>query len=253
MRIFTLLFLITCVWNSCRAQKTLRELRNHPKFAWLTDTLAPNSTIYYLPDSWTSVRIESVRQRISAHVDSVKRFVGTSDYKKRIHVFIVGSREEMKDLIGYETNGTALYADHVITGIAGNKTHSIYSNHEFFHVIAMNTWGMADTWINEGMAVYSDKKWHGHDLHGLSRYLVEQGRYIGVKMLIRNFRKADSMVSYPLIGSFVMYLDNTYGRDAIVRMWRGEPVKKVTGRSLKALELDWLDYVKTVAPSVFVY
>ena len=236
MKIFPSMLIIFLVAAAhAQSQRTLNELRNHPKFLWRVDSLAPNAAIYYQDESWTSQRIERVRQRIAAQIDSTKTFIGTAGYNHRVHLFVVSSREEMKNLIGYETDGTAFYTQHAVTGIAGVKTHSIYSNHEFFHLISMNVWGLSDTWLNEGMAVYSDKKWQGHPLHELTKYLVEYGRYIPLKGLMRKLRKFDSMVSYPLLGSFAMYLDTTYGREVILRLWRGESLKRATGKSRSQL------------------
>lgn len=166
-----------------------------------------------------------------------------------IHLFIVESRQEMKSLEGHETNGSAYYAENAITGIASEKINSIYANHELFHLVAMNVWGVPDTWINEGMAVYADNNWHGQDLYQLTKYLVDNKRYIALNKMIKHFRVVDDIVSYPLIGSFVKYLDETYGRQTLIKIWKAKTknLKRLTGKSIKELEKDWLAKIKTVA------
>ncbi len=182
------------------------------------------------------------------HFNSVKLFVDIKSYQAKINLFVVDSREQMKLLVGRETNGSAFYDYNTVTGIASGKINSIYSNHELFHVIAMNLWGVPDVWINEGMAVYSDNEWHGHDLYQLTKYLVDNKRYISLDKLIKIFRKTDDLISYPLAGSFVKYLDETYGRDIVIKIWmtKTKNLKNLTGKTIDQLESDWLTKVKTV-------
>lgn len=179
------------------------RLLENKKFKWLADSSSQELTIYYQVDGWASKRIETVKQRVINHFNSVKSFVDIKSYDKRIHFFIVESREQMKRLVGHETNGSAFYKGNTVTGVASEKINSIFSNHELFHVVAMNLWGVPDIWVNEGMAVYSDNKWHGYDLFQLTKYLVDNDKYVSLNKIIKNFRKVDDLISYPLAGSFV--------------------------------------------------
>jgi hypothetical protein len=135
-----------------------------------------------------------------------------------------------------------------VTGVASEKINSIYSNHELFHVVAMNLWGVPDIWVNEGMAVYSDNKWHGYDLFQLTKYLVDNDRYVSLNKLIKNFRKVDDLISYPLTGSFVKYVDETYGRETLIRIWKSKTkyLRRLTGRTIKELEGDWLAKIRAI-------
>lgn len=241
----TILFLL--VGQVIYGQITYSRLLENKNFKWLADSSSKEFTIYYQPNSWTDKKIDNVKQRVVNHFNSVKSFVGIKSYHTRIHLFVVDSRAQMKLLVGYETNGSAFYKDNTVTGICSEKTNSIYSNHELFHVVAMNLWGIPDTWLNEGMAVYSDNQWHGHDLYQLTKYLVDNNRYISLNKLIKDFRKADDLISYPLIGSFVKYLDEAYGRDTIIKIWKNKTrnLKWLTGKSVEELESDWLTKVMT--------
>jgi hypothetical protein len=228
-------------------QITFERLYENKNFNWLADSAIHGLTIYYQSDSWTGKKLEIVRQRITNHLNSTKAFINIDSYEPTIHLFIVDSREEMKKLVGWETNGSAFYKYNTLTGIASERINSIYSNHELFHVIAMNLWGIPDIWLNEGMAVYSDNKWHGHELYELTKYLVDNNRHVTLKRLIKDFRKVDDLISYPLIGSFVKFIDETYGRDIILEFWKTKTInfKRLTGKTINELELDWLTKVKT--------
>lgn len=236
-------------------QKTYRELLENKNFQWLADSSSIGLITYYQRDSWAHQRSEKVREIVLRHLNSVKSFVDAQSYPASVHLFIVESREDMKLLVGHETNGSAFYETNTITGIASDKINSIYSHHELFHVVAMNVWGVPEVWLNEGMAVYADNAWHGRDLHQLTKYLVDNNRYVSLRKIVSAFRKADHLVSYPLAGSFVKYLDEQYGREALIRIWKGKAndLKKITGKSLKQLESDWLSMIQTVAYTDITY
>ncbi len=242
----TILFLL--VGQILFGQITFTRLSENKNFQWLADSSSQELTIYYQADSWTAKKLENVRRRVINHFNSVKSFININSYEATIHLFVVDSREQMKTLVGWETNGSAFYNYNTLTGIASEKINSIYSNHELFHVVAMNLWGVPDIWINEGMAVYSDNKWHGHDLYQLTKYLVDNNRYVPLNKLIKDFRKVDDLISYPLTGSFVKYLDETYGRDIVIKIWKSKTknLKKLTGKTNEQLELDWLTKIRTV-------
>jgi hypothetical protein len=243
-----LTILILFIGQGLFGQISYSRLLENKNFNWLTDSSSQELTIYYQPDSWADKNIENVRQRVTNHFNSVKSFVDIRSYNQRLHLFIVESRGQMKLLVGHETNGSAFYKTNTVTGIASEKSNSIYSNHELFHVVAMNLWGVPDIWINEGMAVYSDNKWHGHDLHQLAKYLADNNRLVSLDRLLKDFRKVDDLISYPLTGSFVKYLDETYGRDTVIMIWKSKAknLKKLTGKTIKELETDWLTTIKTI-------
>jgi len=245
----TLLTILLLVFGQTLfGQVSFTQLLENKNFHWIADSSSQELTIYYQADSWTAKKPDSVRQRVVKHINSVKSFIGINSYEKRIHLFIVDSRQQMKKIIGWETNGSAFYKYNALTGIAAEKTNSVYSNHELFHVVAMNVWGVPDTWINEGMAVYSDNKWHGYDLYQLTKYLNDNNRYVSLNKLFNNFRKVDNSISYPLMGSFVKYLDETYGRDTVIKIWKSKSknLRKLTGKTIQQLEVDWLTKIKAM-------
>lgn len=244
----TLTIVILLAGQVLFGQTNYPGLLDNKNFKWNADSSFQELTIYYQSDSWAAKNIETIRQRVVSHFNSVKTFLDIKTYDSRIYVFIVASRAEMKLLVGYETNGAAFYKTNTVTGIASENRNSIYSNHELFHVIAMNLWGVPDSWINEGMAVYSDNQWHGHDLYQLTKYLIDNNRYVSIEKLAKDFRKADDLISYPLTGSFVKYVDETYGRETVIKIWKRKTknLKKLTGKTIKELEVDWLTKVKTI-------
>ncbi|MCA6075085.1 hypothetical protein [Fulvivirga sedimenti] len=229
------------------------ELRRSP-FEWNKDSIE-GFTIYFIAASWTEENLGTIRQRLPEMKTAILEFMKSPEYDHKVHVYIVNSRAQMKDLLGYETNGTAFHKLNAFTAIGSGGIRSIYSSHELFHVMAMNEWGVPDRWINEGMAVYSDGGWFGYELHALAHYLKDSGRFLTLKKLTGQFGKTDDLLSYPLAGSFMKFLDETYGRPVVQDIWQGnrKSLTDRTGKSLKELETEWIETINQTDYSNITY
>ena len=229
-------------------QKRLDNLRSNSNFEWVVDSLEMNLTIYYEKNSYAEKNIYVLKGRIKHHLINTINFIGVGSYDKPIHYFLLEDRDRMKFLVGYETNGNANPKNNFVTAIFSENIKSVYSNHEVFHLIAMNLWGYPETWINEGMAVYSDNIWQGYSLHELSKYLIDNDKFIPLDRMTRRLRKYDSMITYPLLGSFSKFIDETYGRETTRIIWANgrKKTKKHLGKSLNDLENEWLEMLKSI-------
>jgi len=236
-------------------QKRLDNFRQNSNFEWAIDSAGFNLTLYFEKGSYAEKHKEVVKERIQYHYQSTIDFIGIEDYDRPIHYFILENRQRMKLLAGYETNGNANPKNNFVTAIFSEKTNSVYSNHELFHLIAMNEWSYPENWINEGMAVYSDNKWHGHDLHELSKFLIDNNRFIAVNRLAKKLGRHDTMISYPLLGSFIKFIDETYGRETIRLIWikGNKRLQKYIGKNIHDLEKEWLEMLKSVTYNDITY
>ena len=99
------------------------------------------------------------------------------------------------------------------------------------------------------MAVYSDNIWNGKDLNELSKYFIENDKYIPIERIVKKLKKYDSGITYPLLGSFIKFIDETYGRETIKLIWsKGRrALKKELGKSLAEIEKEWLLSLNSVA------
>lgn len=170
----------------------------------------------------------------------VLKLLGVQDYPHQIHVFLVDSRSRMKSLVGRETNGMASPKIDAVFYVFKNRLENVGS-HEFCHVIADNLWGKREHWVSEGLAVYSDDKWHGNDLHDLSKHLLLNGKLIPLENLIKNFRKHTDLITYPEAGSFVKFLYEKYGLSKLKEIWKrgAAGIPQTFGKSLTNLEKEW--------------
>ena len=246
--LFIILTIVLLVDLNAFGQKKPDNFRKNSSFLWVADSLEKNLTLYFEKNSYAEKNLEVLKLRVKQHLKNTKNFIGIETYDKSIHYFILENRNRMKVLVGYETNGNASPRNNLITTIFSDKINSVYSNHELFHLIAMNLWGYPETWINEGMAVYSDDGWHGYNLHELSKYLIDNEEFISIDKLTKNFRHYDDMVTYPLLGSFAKFIEERYGRETIKLFWtkgRRKTIRHI-GKSLNDFEKEWLLMLNSV-------
>ncbi|HMO38629.1 MAG TPA: hypothetical protein PKC76_02695 [Saprospiraceae bacterium] len=245
--IIILLMILFLYYLNVFGQKRLNNLRNNANFAWVVDSIETNVMVYYEMNSYAEKHKTILKERIQYHIKSTSDFMGLEAYNKPIHYFIVENRSRMKLLVGYETNGLANFKNHLVAAIFSEKINAV-TNHELFHLMAANSWGYPETWINEGMAVYADAQWYGYHLHELSKYLIDNDTFISLDNMAKKLRKYDAMLTYPLLGSFAKFIDETYGRATIQLIWlKGrKQMKKHIGKHLDELEREWLEMLQSV-------
>lgn len=228
------------VAGCARRQPDALELLARTDFSWATDSSA--HFVYHAERGSTAhERMPIVMARMEQALARVLDVLGLESYGPRIHVFMVDARPKMRRLTGRSTNAIAFHRTNVVA-LTVTASWSTLTPHEVLHVVAMNEWGRAETWLNEGLAVYAAGEWRGRDVHELARELAAQRRLIPMGRLVANFRAHDDQVAYPQAGSFVRFLYEKYGRDAVAAAWRtgASGLPEVTGRSLAELEDEWL-------------
>lgn len=175
---------------------------------------------------------------------------------QRNSVFIVDSRARMQELVGLETNGLA----------TGSTVFAVYSEtiqglgaHEVCHNLAVSVWGKnKGIWISEGLAVYADDSWQGLPLHSVAKWLLDHDKLVPVKELIDDgkMRKYPDIVTYPELGSFVKFLYEFYGREAVKTLWREGAkgaARAFPGKTLDQVEMEWRDRLAKVDASSLSY
>lgn len=113
--------------------------------------------------------------------------------------------------------------------------------HEIMHIISINLWGNSESWIKEGLAVFSDDNWHGYNLHRLSKYLMSKKKLIPLKDLMRKFNSYNNLITYPEAGSFVKFIYEEYGGDIVKAIWKKgrNAIPEIIGEDLKTIEQKW--------------
>ncbi|MFO7889001.1 MAG: peptidase MA family metallohydrolase [bacterium] len=233
------LLLITCsliVFNGPSAEK----LYNHKNMKWQTKTTS-HFKLYFEAETYAHKNLSVLKKGVEKLYSHILSLLGEKAYNDTIHIFIVDSRKTMKDLLGWETNGSAFPKQNVACYVYSKAVKAATSHHEITHIISINLWGNSQTWIKEGVAVYSDNCWHGYSLHGLCKYLMKKHTLVPLKSLMTKFNSYNDLITYPQAGSFVKFLYENYGLETVKRIWKkgGHSIPAIIGKDLETLEQEW--------------
>jgi len=233
------LLLITCsliVFNGPSAE----ELYNHKNMKWQTETTS-HCKLYFEAETYAHKNLSVLKNGVEKSYSHILSLLGENAYNDTIHIFIVDSRKTMKDLLGWETNGSAFPKHNVACYVYSKAIKAATSHHEITHIISINVWGDSQTWIKEGLAVYSDDGWHGYSLHGLCKYLMEKHTLVPLKSLITKFNSYNDLITYPQAGSFVKFLYENYSSEIVKGVWKKgwHSIPAITGKDLDMLEQEW--------------
>ncbi|MFW6131990.1 MAG: hypothetical protein ACOC5F_05285 [Candidatus Aminicenantaceae bacterium] len=232
------LFIMSCgliVFNGPSA----RELYNNKNMSWQTETTS-HFRLYFEEESYAHKNISILKNGSEKSYSHILSLLNEKNYNDTIHVFIVDSRTKMKDLLGWETNGSAFPKHNVVCYIYSQLIKA-NTSHEIMHIISMNLWGNSDPWIREGLAVYSDDNWHGYSLHGLCKYLMLKGKLLPLKNIMTKFNSYDDLLTYPQAGSFVKFLYENYDLEIVQYVWKKgwRSIHEIIGKDLGVLEQEW--------------
>lgn len=247
-----LFFVFSLVMSACSLIQfggynppTKNDALSNSLYNWQRDSTT-HFNYYYESNSICANYVDSAKANMEKGYSELLEFLGIKDYKSKLNLFMIDSREKMKKIIGMETNGIAKVEDNTVYSIF-NTSVKTYGKHEFCHVITCNEWGMyKEIWLSEGLAVNSDNRWWGFELHSLANYLYARGKLIPIKEIITNFYKHESIVTYPECGSFVKYIKEKYGLEIIKELWKeGEDVFEAKlHKNISSIEQEWLQEIK---------
>jgi hypothetical protein len=207
---------------------------------------------HYAPgDSVDSAWQEAFHTWVVAQLGVTPPRITYNKYRDRAH---------MAALTGHSSNG---YAE-----LSLNTLHTIWrmEAHEAVHVYA-DPWGYPVALFVEGLAVayVTDPpagdfvpRWSGTPIHDVARQLRASGQLIPIASIAETaaFRARNEGITYPESGSFVRFLIDTDGIDAMRRLFGTMPgeaplatvqaaFQNVYGYSLDEGEARWLRFLET--------
>lgn len=165
----------------------------------------------------------------------------------RSTVFVVDSRARMKALTGLDTtsfaNGRTIFAVH-------REDSKFQGAREICLGIARTAWGAySAAWIRDGLCAYADDAWQGLPLHGVAKALLARGKLVPLKKVVKDsdYRRIPESIGSPEAGSFVKFLYEVHGRDAVKTIWERGP------KNIEELEIAWQATLATVDASKIDY
>lgn len=167
--------------------------------------------------------------------------------RKKIRIYSVKDRKEMKQIVGYETNGRAEPQNYRVFSVY------VHCPHEVIHVLEDNFLGNSNNLLGEGLAVCFgwEDGWHGKPLRKWMRKFLKEKTYIPLKILMDDnvFKtKLEDNITYPESGAFVKFLINKFGIEKFKELdskvkWK-KPVGYNTEIFQKVLKIKFKDIEK---------
>ncbi|WP_421874488.1 hypothetical protein [Marinoscillum sp.] len=215
----------------------MRTVRSN-KTDWILQSNHENLKVYLHQQSLASIDTSESLETITLAYEIALTYVAPSAFEESVTVLVVKDADHMHQLIKKKSSGMAFPRQHLVVEVVG----VIQTSHELFHLLSENFWGKSAAWIEEGMAIHCDNQWWGHNLHDLAAYLKQQNRLYPLETLMDNtsFHSANSLYSYPQAGSFVKYLSENFGKDAMFTLWQTKNFQETFGNSASYVYHDWL-------------
>ena len=229
----------------------VRSLADAEGYEW-TSVNTTHCRIYFQQDTYAAQHLESVKAECELGITKSLKFLGEDAYTRGVRVFVVETRDELVPFIGARYKAYALMGDDAIV-MAHNAGVRMYAVHEIFHVVSEQVWGEPVPWLREGAAVYADGVCLDLEqpFHAVAAYLKANDMLFTMRSLATDFNAAfaeSDLRAYLQSASFVQYLYENYGRDAVEKHWRSRAVDTTDafGKNLEALEGEWLEFLDGV-------
>lgn len=217
----------------------VKEIINGNSFPW--DSIkTEHFVIYYLPGSYAENHLEFLKDKSEEAISRAIEVLRVDSYPFGMRLFMLESRDQMLKFIEISPKGIALY-EHDAVLMVQNKGIRPYLRHEIFHIVSIKLWGLPETWLREGSAVFADGFCLKYELEELASYLVKTDKAVELKDLIENFGKTEDIITYLQSASLFKYIYENYPIEKLKLFWqKGSPdIQKTLGTDLKKLEADW--------------
>ncbi|MBI4641773.1 MAG: hypothetical protein HY731_13840 [Candidatus Tectomicrobia bacterium] len=194
-----------------------------------------------------------VAGRIRAHADTYdKTFEEISQVlgvqlNEKIRVYIYASseafrREEGGDMYSGRASGRLMEI---------HESPFIPPGHEMAHILADHIGSVYPEYpfLREGLAVYFEGSERQRRLHTIAKDYLTRKELTSLEPLKDRFRDLKPAMTYPVAGSFVKYLIDTYGLEKFKALWVSgleleKAFSKVYGKSFRKVGQEWMDMLK---------
>ncbi len=199
---------------------------------------------HYLPDKWPKPRLDSLFTEMDKAYLSITRFLQDTAKRKRMDLFLVGGKEDVREICGGAYSAAALlpergivFSNHPATTAPANLPH------ELMHVCSMDKWGLPfDFFLSEGLAAYAcGKAAFNYDFHSIPKYLKSKNKLPEIMNLLNYFYKHNEITGYYSGASFVKFILDKYGLNRLKTLWAYGVAKGAhkLGTTVKKLEAEW--------------
>ncbi len=214
---------------------------------------------YYFKYSTARNDIDEICVQKEKGFQEICQFLGKNSDAQITFIFFDDEKTKIQET-GHQGNGWA-YGSTIVE--VYNRQTKLDPYHEVAHIL-MRSYGSPPALFNEGFAVYISEYLGANALEYLggekltvnqrTNDLKNKGEWISLSQLITyteiGSAESKSEIAYPLAGSFVKFLIDTYGKDKFLQAYghlknsdkadeNVKAIEQIYGKSLEQLEQEW--------------
>ena len=212
-----------------------------------------NFRIFFSADSYAAEQLAALKQELSDAYCGAIHILGAGQYHRGINIVLFNSAEELKQSTGIRAQGGVAYPDHDIAFFPYHKKRRPQFKHEIFHIISNQLWGNTQSrLLNEGSAVYADNQCYvDNPIYAVNAWFMDRNLIVPFKSLVEDFDKKaieNDVIAYIQSAGIFKYLYEKYGLTKMRKLWvEGfEQFETIYGLKLEDLEIEWLNFVKSI-------
>jgi hypothetical protein len=220
-------------------------------FAWRTAE-AEGIHLHYLPGSYAAARAPELARDAAAALRHDLALADLPRLSEPMELFLVGSREQMRELTGQGYRGLAISGELTAFFISEPATRPAF-RHEIMHAITLMLWGQhrRGSWLAEGVATWAGGGCQGHSVDAVAAGFLRDGTLQPLDSLAARFWETDELHGYFTAGSVVGFLVRTHGPGSVRLLWMSVPPDEShpLGDGGAEKEAAWRRYLATVPPA----
>ncbi len=208
--------------------------------------------IYFKDSSYTAKHLDEIEKELDIAYTRILSVLNVPSYKHGIYLLAVDSKEEMQQVMGYKIKGGAAVGNDLVFFVYNPQIRPQFK-HELFHLISYEVWGPTKyRLLDEGGATYTDNFcFYDNPMYSINSYYLQNNMLFPLESLINNFdnqAKKNDVIAYIQSAGIFKYLYEKYGVEKMKQLWTTgfENFSTIYGFSVKQLEIDWLNFIKTI-------
>lgn len=254
MKIIGITLLLVLTLTSCNntSSSNKKVTENQEWTKRITETKTINNITYYFPSEVEIPRRNlAIEECQKAIVENLK-LIGETEFNNKMDIEFLKSKKEMLKYGGMAAQGLAYPDRDVFFTLLKDKGSPI--KHEMMHMITMYKWGTppsSSTWMNEGLATYSDVTCLKYSLEEIYKYFIQSNKLITLDKLSEDFYGNPDMIAYTQSAFVCKYLITTYGISKFKALWKSgyENLTEIYGFDAQTLEQTLKEYIHQKYPT----
>ena len=223
------------------SERFAQDLLSQPGPPWKTHSITYGH-LHFREHSHAARTRGAIAQSVDSARSAALRFLEIQDTFP-IEVFLVDSRQEMKQLVGRPIGGMVQSGERSAI-LVYSATYDPFLVHELTHLYTHHHWGSPRNgrWISEALAALSFGDCQGHSVDDLVKGFHDDGRLVPWSRLVSDFDALDELSANLQSASVAAFVRERGGMSALRELWMSEGwdvVEKTFGLPVDEIEAEW--------------